>query len=849
MIDPRTLRVLEFDKIKTLLRGLATSSLGAELADRLAPATDLEEARALQAETTEARGILRLHPGIPLGGVRDVREAVRRARIGSTLEPGVLLDIAHTLAAARKLRRFLLELREDFKVIAGLAGGLKPPKDLEDAVFECIDENGELYDSASPRLKHIRAGIRSLNGRIRDRLDSLIRSSETQRYLQDAIITIRNDRFVVPVKQEFRSYLPGIVHDQSASGQTLFIEPMPVVDMNNRLRELCAEEREEIARILGKLSAKVASAAGALDETLETLGRIDFAFAKARMSEELDAVEPELNGEGHINIRKGRHPLLKGDVVPIDPSLGREFSTMVITGPNTGGKTVTLKTIGLLTLMAQAGLHVPADYGTTLAVFSQVFADIGDEQSIEQSLSTFSSHMTHIVRILREAGDNSLVLLDELGAGTDPQEGAALAMAILEYLHDRNARTVATTHYSELKTFAYRRDGVRNASVEFDDITLRPTYRLLIGLPGRSNAFAIASRLGLPDEVIARARSMMAPDATRVEDMIADIAENMRSSELQRRDAEALRVRAEQLKREHEEEARRVREKRAEIIEKAREEARQILRKARLQAEETIRAVRELERKASLAGKARTELEDAIREIREGLENASGELLDGEEAYLAPADGDWQQGAAQGDGAGDMGLPLSPDDPDDARAGVVVFVPRFKQQGCIVAGPNARGEVQVQIGVVKVMLPMGELLKVADTGHAATAPAGLLTPATRGPHAQRQSQAQAQAQDQIQVRAGVDQISREKAREIATELDLRGLRVEDALERVDKYLDDAILAGLPRARIIHGKGTGALRQAVREYLKNHSGVAGFRFGEAGEGGDGVTVVSLCVDGA
>ncbi|HHV62040.1 MAG TPA: endonuclease MutS2 [Firmicutes bacterium] len=812
-MDPRTLRVLEFDKIKDLLRGLTTNSLGAELVDQLVPVTGIVEARALQAETTEAKGILRLHPGVPLGGVRDVREAVRRAQVGSTLEPAGLLDIANTLAAARKLRKFLLELREDFKLIAELASGLKPPRDLEDAILECIDENGELYDSASPRLKHIRGEIRSLNGRIRDKLESLIRSADTQRYLQDAIITIRNDRFVVPVKQEFRSYVPGIVHDQSASGQTLFIEPMPVVDMNNRLRELCAEEREEVARILRTLSAKVAGAAGEIYETLTNLGRIDFAFAKARMSQELDAVEPELNDDGYINIRKGRHPLLKGDVVPIDPSLGREFRTMVITGPNTGGKTVTLKTIGLLTLMAQAGLHVPAEHGTILAVFDQVFADIGDEQSIEQSLSTFSSHMTHIVRILREAGSNSLVLLDELGAGTDPQEGAALAMAILEYLHERNARTVATTHYSELKTFAYRREGVRNASVEFDDVTLRPTYRLLIGLPGRSNAFAIASRLGLPGEVIERARAMMAPEATRVEDMIADIAENMRSSELERRNAEALRARAEQFKREHEEEARRIREKRAEILEKAREEARQVLRKARLQAEEAIRAARELERKASVAGTARAELEDSIRSIREGLERAGQELLHDDGPSPDGLDGGGQHGADRSEGMGDAGLPLSP---EDARPGVMVFVPRLKQRGCIVAGPGGKGEVQVQIGAIKIMLPLGDLLKVDDAGR------GHVSGSVVG------------------------QISREKAREIAPELDLRGLRVEDALEKVDKYLDDAILAGLPRARIIHGKGTGALRQAVREYLRNHSGVAGFRFGEAGEGGDGVTVVSLCV---
>ena len=620
---------------------------------------------------------------------------------------------------------------------------------------------------------------------VKSRLEGFIRSPVYQKYLQDPIVTIRENRYVIPVKQEYRGQVPGIIHDQSASGATLFIEPMAVVEANNEVRRLQAAEKQEILRILSDLSSLVSAIADDLLISLEALGRLDLALAKARYSLKLNAWEPVMSPGSHLDIKKGRHPLLEGEVVPITINLGRDFDTLVITGPNTGGKTVTLKTVGLLVLMAQSGLHVPADEGTVLGVFGGVFADIGDEQSIEQSLSTFSSHLKNIVSILQQAGRESLVLLDELGAGTDPAEGSALAQSILERLHAVGAKTVATTHYSELKNFAYANPRVENASVEFDAVTLRPTYRLLIGRPGRSNAFEIAARLGLEASLTDRARQFMSADQLKAAELMDELEKNRQEAQRDQEEAarlleEARLIRDRQRLKEQE-----LEERLEAMLAKSREEAGALVRSVRRESEEMIRELRE-----KLSSDAARDREAGIRVARDLLSTMEGKVR-ARPRRLDPAPGET---------------------PHDLRPGEEVFIPRFNQKGFVV-GPPEDKQVQVQVGMIKVTVPMSDLRRVQQSG-----PAG----------------------GETQV-AG---IMAAKAREISTQLDLRGMMADEALDEVEKYLDDAGLAGLPKVYIVHGKGTGALRAAVQGYLKTHRRVKSFRFGEAGEGGMGCTVVEL-----
>lgn len=797
-MDERTLRVLEFDRLRERLAAAATNTLGRELALALAPVTDPDEVLARQRETTEARTVLATCPSVPLGGIRDIRPALARARVGSTLAPQDLLDVAWTMDAASRLRKFVCGLGEGFETLGGHASQIAPQPGLVREITRCLDDQGDVVDHASPVLARVRADIRATGSRIRDKLDALIRSPEASRYLQDPVVTLRGGRFVVPVKQEHRAAVPGIVHDQSASGLTLFVEPMPVVELNNELASLEAKEREEIERILRQLSGLVRVAHPEIQRTVEALGALDFAFAKGRLSLDMDAVEPELDTSGYLEIRRGRHPLLSGHVVPIDVELGGRFRTLVVTGPNTGGKTVSLKTIGLFALMTLAGLHLPAARGTRFAVFKQVFADIGDEQSIEQSLSTFSSHMTHIVKILEEAGPESLVLLDELGAGTDPAEGASLGIAILEHLHSRGARTVATTHYSELKAFAYEREGVENASCEFDVATLRPTYRLIVGVPGGSCAFEVAARLGLPREVVELARARLGEDRVRVEHMIAEMERSRRELEEDRERARGARQMMEKLVRERDEEARRLRETRSEMLRKARDEAARVVSRAR---QDVARIIEELKEAALDRGG----VDDAARRAREALKRVAEETLGAEagQPESAPA-------------------PLPPrtrtPGPGEISVGASVYVPKLGGSGRVLSVPRDGEDVEVQIGAMRLFVCPKDLAIVEEEpGEAAGQPAGgvFIAPVTR-----------------------------EKAATISSELDLRGLTVEEALAEVDKYLDDACLAGLPRARIIHGKGTGALRQAVRDFIRTHPHVKGFEPGGPAEGGDGVTVVAI-----
>lgn len=790
-MDDRTYRTLEYAKVKALLTERAASSLGKELTERLAPTVMLLEARQWQRETTEAASLFRAGKQVPLGGIHDLRAHIARAERGGMLEPQDLLDVADTCASGRRLRKFLAESGEGLSILPALGNMISPFNNLEAEIRQAITEHGEVSDNASPELAQIRRGQKVIQSRIRDRIDSILRGPSAK-YLQDPIVTIRDDRYVVPVKVEYKAQIPGIVHDMSGSGATLFVEPAPVVEMNNELKELALKERAEIARILQRLSGLLASEAVAMRHTQEALGQIDFACAKAKLSFDLNCVEPELNDAGRVEIRKGRHPLLKGKVVPVDVHVGKTFDTLVITGPNTGGKTVTLKTIGLFVLMAQSGLHVPATYGTEMGMFDQVFVDVGDEQSIEQSLSTFSSHMTNIVRILDQIEGRALVLMDELGAGTDPTEGAALAMSILEHLTARGARTIATTHYSELKTFAYSRPRVENASVDFDLETLRPTYRLLIGMPGRSQAFEISQRLGLSPVLVERARSFLTKEEERIETLLQGIHETRAQLEKERATAAEARAEMQRLRAEYEQRLEQAKQKAQETVTRAQKQATDLLALARRESEEIIG-----ELKRALQQQREAERDAAIQSARQRLTAARGvvDALGGNEAPRR------------------KGEP-----PANLKAGEPVEIVTLGQRGFVLEEPDSSGQVLVQAGIMKVTVKLEDLARVQQAP-----PEKGARPATR---------------------SGGRSMAAAKAKEISTEVDLRGMTVDEALEKVDKYLDDAVLGGVPQVRIIHGKGTGALRQAIKDYLRGNRHVESFRLGGVGEGGDGVTVAKL-----
>ncbi len=783
-MDEKNLGRLEYHKVLERLAGFAGSPLGRELALMLSPSTLLEQIRRWQSETTEGRELMRLDPGAEIGGWYDVRGQVRQARRGMVLEPEDLLAVGRTLSAVRRIKKFFLEKTDRYPLLAEISEGLGNFVDLERRITSSILPGGEVADGASPALAQIRRQLAGAQARVKARLEGFIRSAAYQKYLQDPIVTIRENRYVIPVKQEYRAQVPGIVHDQSASGATLFIEPMAVLEANNEVRRLQAAEKQEVNKILSDLSAAVSMVSGDILASLDALGRLDLAMAKARYSLSLDAWEPVIKPGAHLDIRGGRHPLLEGEVVPITVSLGHDFDTLVITGPNTGGKTVALKTIGLLVVMAQSGLHVPAEEGTVIGIFGRVFADIGDEQSIEQSLSTFSSHLTNIVGILKKAGEDSLVLLDELGAGTDPAEGSALAQAILDRLHSVGAKTVATTHYSELKNFAFERPRVENASVEFDTVTLRPTYRLLIGRPGRSNAFEIAARLGLEPDLVERSRQFMSANQLKAADLTVQLERARQEAQRDREEAARLLEEARRIEERHRSLEQDLAEKREALLAKAREKAESLVRGARREAEEMIRDLRE-----KLSSEAAREREAGIRRARERL------------------------------AAMEAGTRLKPrpephpgEIPDEVRPGEEVFIPRFNQKGYVVDPPE-EGQVQVQVGIIRLTVPLTDLRRPGRSGAGAGS---------------------------VQV-AG---IMAAKAREISTRLDLRGMTADEALAEVEKYLDDASLAGLPRVYIVHGKGTGALRAAVQGRLKNHRRVKSFRLGEVGEGGAGCTVVDL-----
>ncbi|WP_066311437.1 endonuclease MutS2 [Bacillus sp. FJAT-29814] len=781
----RVLKVLEFTKVREQLLDHAASSLGKDKIKNMVPSPDFEEVVKLQAETDEAATVLRIKGHVPLSGIHDIRAHVKRSVIGGVLSPHELVQIASTIHASRQIKRFIEEIAEErteIPILQEQVGQIIPLTNLEQTIKMAIDESGEVLDGASDLLRSLRHQLRSNEARVREKLESMIRSSSAQKMLSDAIITIRNDRFVIPVKQEYRGHYGGIIHDQSASGQTLFIEPQVIVQLNNQLQDIRVKEQLEIERILAELSADAAQHANELQVIVEVMANLDFIFAKARYGKKIKATMPAMNNEGRIALYKARHPLIPMDVVVAnDIMLGKDYTTIVITGPNTGGKTVTLKTLGLCTLMAQAGLQVPAQDGSELAVFDAVYADIGDEQSIEQSLSTFSSHMVNIVDILDRVDFNSLVLFDELGAGTDPQEGAALAISILDEVYRRGARVVATTHYPELKAYGYNREGVLNASVEFDVETLSPTYKLLLGVPGRSNAFEISKRLGLNERVIGAARSHVSEDTNQIDKMIASLEESKRQAELEQQEARDFLKQAEKLHKDLQKQMVDFYEKKDSMLEKAAEKAEEIVEEAKKEAEGVIRDLRKMrtEKHADIK-------EHELIEAKRRLESATPEV----------------KKSAQ---------PLQKKSKKHQYTpGDEVKVLTFNSNG-ILLEQVSNNEWQVQIGILKMKVKEKDLEYIDSPKQVATKP--------------------------LTIVKGRDS-------NVKLELDLRGERYEDALLKVEKYIDDALLANYARVSIIHGKGTGALRQGVQEYLKNHRSVKKIRFGEAGEGGSGVTVVEF-----
>lgn len=786
-MQSRIFHVLEFNKVKEQLQKKVASSLGREKVANLIPSTQYEEVVKWQEATDEATTVLRLRGNVPLGGIFDVRSSVKRAEIGGTLSSNELLDVASTIYAARQVKQFIEQVVEDedlqLPIITEHIEKLMPLPEVEQTIKMSIDENGTVLDGASDQLRGIRQKLRSTESRIREKLESLIRSSSAQKMLSDAIVTIRNERFVIPVKQEYRSAYGGIVHDQSSSGATLFIEPQAIVTLNNELQEAKVKEKQEIERILIALTVQVAEVANELRQNVYLLGELDFMFAKGRYSHELKASKPKMNDRGYIKLVKAKHPLIaQEDVVANDIELGDQYTSIVITGPNTGGKTVTLKTLGLFTLMAQAGLQIPALDGSEMAVFKHVFADIGDEQSIEQSLSTFSSHMVNIVDILQKVDHESLVLFDELGAGTDPQEGAALAISILDQVYERGARVVATTHYPELKAYGYNREGVVNASVEFDIETLSPTYKLLIGVPGRSNAFEISKRLGLSAEVIERAKGYIGSETNKVENMIASLEDSRRQSEHELEEAEELRKEAQKLHKELQSQIIEFNEKRDKLYEKAEEKAQATVKAASEEAEKIISDLRKMSQKNHALVK-----EHELIEARKRLEDAVPTL---EKSKKKPAAPKKQERTLQ--------------------AGDEVKVLSWGQKGTLLERVS-NNEWQVQMGIMKMKVKEKDLEYISSPKPVETKPLAMV---------------------------------KGKDYHVNLELDLRGERYENALIRVEKYIDDALLANYPRVSIIHGKGTGALRKGVQEYLKNHRSVKNIRFGEASEGGSGVTVVEF-----
>ena len=789
-MNSKVLRVLEYNKIIERLTDKATSEQGRKLTAALEPMTDLEVIRKAQTETADALGYLLRKGSTSFGGNKDLGMCIRSLEIGSTLSIAELLRIAAFLENVNRIKSYGRKEREDTPAdsLDEYFESLEPLTPLSNEIRRCILSEEEIADDASPALKKIRRSMAIANDRIHSQLASMI-SGSCRTYLQDAVVTMRNNRYCIPVKSEYKGQVQGMVHDQSSTGSTFFIEPAAVVNLNNELRELEIKEQEEIAVILADLSAQAGAYTELLTGNQKAMTALDFIFAKAALALEQNATMPVFNTEHQIRIRQGRHPLLdKKKVVPIDIQLGIDFDLLVITGPNTGGKTVSLKTVGLLTLMGQAGLHIPALDRSELSIFEEVYADIGDEQSIEQSLSTFSSHMTNIVSILQQADGGSLCLFDELGAGTDPTEGAALAISVLDHLHGRGIRTMATTHYSELKVYALSTPFVENASCEFSVETLRPTYRLLIGIPGKSNAFAISSKLGLPDHIIEDAKRHITEDKESFEDLLANLENSRVTIEKERLEIAGYKEEVKALKQKLEAKQEKIDQAKEKILRQANEEAREILQNAKELADETIRVFQKAE-----AGISIKDLEKSRQKVRDKISEKNEKLT------------------LKNDKPTHKVLK-----PTQIRPGDSVKVVSMGLKGTVSSLPDKNGKLFVQCGIIRSKVSLNDLVLIEEE----TINTGKMQRSSSG------------------------KLKMSKSYSISTEINLLGRTVDEALSELDKYLDDAYLAHLPSVRVVHGKGTGALRNAVHNYLRKNRVVKSYRLGEYGEGDAGVTIVEF-----
>ena len=834
-MNQKALKTLEYTKIITQLESHAASPLGKSLCRELSPSSDLEEIRTRQAQTTDAVNRVRLKGSVSFSGLREIGGSLKRLEIGSSLSIPELLSISSVLTVASRAKAYGRRDTEDPPVFTPRFPGQKPPKQAEvaeyvpdslDPLFQsiepltplnneikrCILSEDEIADEASPGLSRVRRSIKAAADRIHTQLNSILNSHRT--YLQDAVITMRDGRYCLPVKAEYKNQVSGMVHDQSATGSTLFIEPMAIVKLNNEIRELEIQEQKEIEAVLASLSNEAAPHIEELRLNMELLAQLDFIFAKAALSRQYRCSAPVFNDKGRIHIKDGRHPLLDPKkVVPINIWLGKNFDLLIVTGPNTGGKTVSLKTVGLFTLMGQAGLHIPAWEGSELAVFDEVFADIGDEQSIEQSLSTFSAHMTNIVSILQQADSRSLCLFDELGAGTDPTEGAALAIAVLSFLHNMKCRTMATTHYSELKVFALTTPGVENACCEFSVETLQPTYRLLIGIPGKSNAFAISKKLGLPDFIIEDAKSHLEAKDESFEDLLASLETSRVTIEKEQEEIRSYKEEIAQLKSRLTQKEERLDERKDKLIRNASEEAQRILREAKETADQTIR---EINRLASESGVGK-ELEAQRAKLREQIKKTDDKL------------------AVKAKG------PSQPISPKKLKIGDGVKVLSMNLKGTVSTLPDAKGDLFVQMGILRSRVNIRDLELIREDDISATLGDGSSRTygGTAAGSKAKKTFSQAKGNG-----SGSGQIRMSKSFSVGTEVNLIGMTTDEAVPAMEKYLDDAYLAHMPSVRVVHGRGTGALKNACHKRLRQLKYVKDFRLGEFGEGGTGVTIVTF-----
>lgn len=800
-MNEKALKTLEYTKIIDQLTEYASTEMGKQMCRELQPSCDLGTIRQSQTETTDALTRVRMKGSLSFGGVKDVRGSMKRLEIGSSLGIPELLAVSSLLTVAARAQSYgRHEKSEEFPddSLDERFRALDPLTPVNNEIKRCLPSEDEVSDDASPGLAKVRRSMKIVGGRVHTQLNSILNSSRT--YLQDAVITMRDGRYCLPVKAEYKSQVPGMVHDQSSTGSTVFIEPLAIVKLNNELRELEIQEKREIEFVLAALSSQLMPYTDAILSDLSILAELDFIFAKAALSRHYNCVEPKFNNKRYINIKDGCHPLLNPkQVVPINIWVGDSFDLLIVTGPNTGGKTVSLKTVGLFTLMGQSGLHIPAFEGSELAVFDNVFADIGDEQSIEQNLSTFSAHMTNIVSILNEADANSLCLFDELCSGTDPTEGAALAIAVLNFLHNMTCRTIATTHYSELKVFALTAPGVENACCEFNVETLRPTYRLLIGIPGKSNAFAISRKLGLPDYIIDEAKNQMEQKDESFEDLLANLENSRVTIEKEREEIASYKQEIETLKNRLQQKEERFSEQKEKMLSKAREEAQKILQDAKDTADQTIRNINKLAKSSGV----NKELEAERTKLRGKIQDVDKKLAVKKTA-----------------------APKKAVSAKKLRLGDTVRVLSMNLKGTVSSLPNAKGDLYVQMGILRSLVNIRDLEMVEEASITGPGLSGTHTGGSRGSG------------------SGSSKIKMSKSFSVSPEVNLIGMTVDEAIPVLDKYLDDAYLAHLPQVRVVHGRGTGALKAGVHRHLKKLSYVKEYRLGEFGEGDTGVTIVTF-----